>query len=79
MVMCHMLADTSAELMAMARTIGVNPKWIQCEGTHREHFDVCLAKRALAVKAGALELGYVDLCVFLNRKRKESEARNGKS
>ena len=77
MIMCHMLADTSVELLAMVRTIGVDPKRIRCEGTHREHFDVCRSKRALAVKAGAKELDYVGLCVFLNRKRIESEARNG--
>jgi hypothetical protein len=56
MVMCHMLADTTDELLAMAVRIGVDPKWIQKAGTHREHFDVSLAKRALAVEAGAVEV-----------------------
>jgi hypothetical protein len=56
MVMFHMIADTSEELLAMADKIGVARKWIQYPGTYREHFDICKAKRALAVKAGAVEI-----------------------
>jgi hypothetical protein len=55
MVMCHMTADSSEELLAMARTIGVSERWIQEPGTWQEHFDISLGKRALAVKAGAVE------------------------
>ena len=54
--MCHMIADTSEELLAMADRIGVQRKWIQYPGTYREHFDIALTKRALAVKAGAKEI-----------------------
>lgn len=56
MVMCHMIADTKVELLVMASRIGVNPKWIQKEGTYKEHFDIALSKRALAVKLGAVEI-----------------------
>lgn len=56
MKMCHMLADTTGELLAMADTIGVQRKWLQKPGTPHEHFDVASAKRALAVKAGAVEI-----------------------
>ncbi|MFB2562445.1 DUF4031 domain-containing protein [Rhizobium sp. IMFF44] len=64
MVMCHMWADTDAELLTMADKIGVNRKWIQGHpklsfGKHRNaswvHFDIALSKRAIAVKAGAVE------------------------
>lgn len=48
MVMCHMLADTDAELHAMAKKIGVKRKWYQVD-----HYDICLSKRKLAVKHGA--------------------------
>jgi hypothetical protein len=56
LVMCHMVADTSEELKAMAAKIGVQAKWIQYPNTLREHFDICLSKRSLAVKYGAIEV-----------------------
>jgi len=56
MVMCHMAADSTDELLAMADRIGVNRKWIQYPGSYREHFDICAAKRKLAVNAGAEEV-----------------------
>lgn len=55
MVMCHMTADSTEELLAMADKIGVARRWIQYPGTWKEHFDIALSKRALAVKAGAIE------------------------
>jgi hypothetical protein len=61
MIMYHMIADTSEELLAMANKIGVAPKWIQSAGTHREHFDVCQTKRALAVRCGAKEITWREL------------------
>lgn len=61
MLMCHMMADTSAELLAMADKIGVQRKWIQKAGTVYEHFDVSKALRAKAVELGALEVSSRDL------------------
>ncbi len=58
MKMCHMFADSTEELQAMADRIGVQRKWIQYPGTIREHFDIALSKRALAVAAGAVEIEY---------------------
>lgn len=64
MVMCHMWADTDAELLAMADRIGVQRKWIQGHSTlsfgkHRNaswvHFDIAQSKRTLAVKHGAIQ------------------------
>jgi len=54
MLMCHMLADTREELHAMADTIGVPRRWFQ--DMRRPHYDICQAKRALAVRAGAVEM-----------------------
>ena len=56
MLMCHMLADSTAELLSMADRIGVARKWIQHPGTFQEHFDICLAKRLIAVREGAVEI-----------------------
>jgi len=56
MLMCHMLADSTEELLEMVDKIGVQRKWIQDAGTYNEHFDICLAKKALAIKHGAKEV-----------------------
>ena len=56
MVMCHMIADSTKELLAMADRIGVQRKWIQHAGTSREHFDICLSKRVAAIRMGALPI-----------------------
>ena len=56
MKMSHLYADTHDELIAMVDTIGVQRKWIQHKGDpKREHFDIALGKRRLAVAAGAVE------------------------
>lgn len=55
-VMCHMLADSDEELLAMADRIGVQRKWHQHPGTAKSHFDIALSKRALAVQHGAVEI-----------------------
>lgn len=69
MIMCHMLADTTAELLAMARLIGVNAKWIQRAGTSHEHFDIALSKRATAVSLGALEITWKQAGAMTARRR----------
>ena len=51
MIMCHMLADTAEELHAMADRLGIDRRHCQ-----RDHYDICLSKRAKAVKAGAVEI-----------------------
>lgn len=67
MIMCHMMADTTEELLAMATKIGVAHKWIQYPGTNKEHFDVCLKKKALALKHGAQECGWKEIMNLSNR------------
>lgn len=56
MIMCHMIADTTAELFSMVDGIGVARRWIQYAGTPREHFDICRSKRSAAIAAGAVEI-----------------------
>lgn len=68
MVMCHMIADTPTELDRMADKIGVARKWKQYPGTSREHYDICLSKRVLAVKAGAIEVTMRDLVTKMKSK-----------
>ncbi len=69
MVMCHMIADTSEELHAMAARIGVARRWCQDEGTYREHYDIALTKRAAAVAAGAIEVTQLGLGRIMRVKR----------
>lgn len=69
MKMCHMVADTTAELLEMADRIGVQRKWLQLAGTPKEHFDIATSKRALAVAAGAVEITMSDTGRLVRQKR----------
>lgn len=51
MKMCHMMADSLEELHEMADSIGVARRHFQ-----GDHYDICQAKRRLAVKNGAEEI-----------------------
>lgn len=75
MKMCHMAADTTRELLMMADRIGVDRKWIQKAGTAKEHFDICLTKRRLAVAFGAKQITWGEM-IGLMRKKLENERRN---
>src|ERR1700749_795038 len=66
MKMSHMIADTSKELRAMAKKIGVKQKWIQDEGTYSEHFDISLSKRKIAIEKGAKPISFMDFGRMLN-------------
>lgn len=68
MTMCHMIADTTQELLAMADQIGVNRRWIQNPGTPREHFDICLTKKAKALKLGATEVTWRELYKIIQKR-----------
>lgn len=68
MKMCHMIADSTEELNAMADKIGVARKWIQKAGHPHEHYDICQAKRQLAVANGAIVINRKDLATILNKR-----------
>lgn len=70
MKMCHMLADTSEELHAMATRIGVPRKWVQHEGTPREHYDICSSARQKALVFGAQVVDSRGIAEVLRRKRR---------
>ena len=55
MIMCHLVADTPAELLEMAQRIGIKLHWFQATAS-TPHFDISLSKRQLALDAGALPL-----------------------
>ncbi len=70
MVMCHMIADTRKELLGMVDKIGVDRKWIQNSGTAREHFDISLGKRKLALFNGAREISVRGLVEMLRSRER---------
>ena len=71
MIMCHMIADSTEELLAMAGRIGVSRRWLQKAGTADEHFDISLAMRAKAVAAGAIEVTRKELAKRCIARRNE--------
>lgn len=73
--MCHMLADSTEELLAMADRIGVDQKYIQKAGTPHEHFDIPTHRRRLAVLYGAVEITMLEAGRFVGARRKAQEAR----
>lgn len=54
MIMCHMLADSIAELHEAARMTGMLRIWYQ--PVNHPHYDLNLARRAIAVRNGAIEV-----------------------
>lgn len=70
MKMCHLIADTTDELLAMCKKIGVQAKWIQHKGTSNEHFDICLSKKAIAIQFGAIEINFRDYAKMVNNREK---------
>ncbi len=70
MIMCHMIADTSVELAAMAVKLQIPLKWMQKQGTPEEHYDICLSKKKLAIKYyGAKEITSKELINKIKVKR----------
>lgn len=64
---CHLMTDgDEAELIAFARRIGLQTAWIQ-RGT-RLHFDLTPKKRAMAVRAGAVEITRQEYFTLVERK-----------
>jgi hypothetical protein len=70
MIMCHMVADTLDELFKMADRIGVSSRWFQAKSV-LPHFDICLAKRATAIRLGAIEIGRKELVARIRAARTE--------
>ena len=64
MRMSHLVADSEAELHAMADRIGVARRWYQ-----GDHYDVCQSKRALAIRFGAVAIMARDLGEWRRQRR----------
>jgi len=70
---CHMIADTPAELHAMAGEIGLRREWVQSSSRGDLHYDLVPTKRELAIKYGALALKRYDFARKLRQLRRERQ------
>ncbi len=55
MVMNHLFADSLEELHLFVDKLGINRKYFQKNASF-PHYDICLSKKELALKNGAIEL-----------------------
>lgn len=69
-LMCHMVADSEEELHAMATSLGMERRWHQKPGTHHSHYDIPIAKKAAALRLGAIEVSRRQLALFLRQRRR---------
>jgi hypothetical protein len=66
---CHLVADTRAELVAFAETIGMRARWVQGDDRRGYHFDLVPPRRAAAVARGAVEVDARRLIEVLKKTR----------
>ncbi len=67
LTLCHLIADTEAELHAMAAKIGIERRWFQPD--HIPHYDISVKKRDLALKMGAIAIDRQKLAALMERYR----------
>lgn len=68
--LCHMVADTHAELLRMLEKLRVRRRWIQQPGTYREHYDLSWPKRRDALERfGAVEVTQRQLAEIVRARR----------
>lgn len=75
MIMCHCIADTQQELFDMMDKIGVKRKWVQDYNSPREHFDISLSKKKIAISFGAKEITMRELAT-ITANRKDNNSKN---
>lgn len=66
MKMSHLIADSEEELHEMADKIGLRRSWYQ-----GDHYDISLTHRKIAVREGAVEVGYHQLAYMSKRQKIE--------
>lgn len=77
-VSAHLMASSTAELLAFAARLGLRAEWIQHRGEVKEHFDLMGQSRCDAAQAAGAEL--VDRREFVRRlqlRRQESAMKPG--
>lgn len=69
MLMSHMVADTEAELHAMAGHLGLRRTWFQNKPRGTPHYDVSVNMRERALQAGAIPVDREGLVGVIRRLR----------
>jgi hypothetical protein len=54
----HLMADSTEELQAFGDRLGLRRTWLQLGGTALEHYDLTEARRTVALRMGAVPIGY---------------------
>lgn len=70
MIISHMFADTSEELLQMATQLGIDHKYIQFPGTPSECFNVCMKDRTAAVIKGARKTTFLQFTKLSDLKKR---------
>lgn len=75
-VWSHLLSDQPGEagrreLLAFAERLGIETRWLQKPGTHREHFDVTEPTRQRALALGAVPIRYGRAVAAITRAKRE--------
>ena len=66
---CHMVADSTEELVGFATRLGLRRSWMQHPGKYSEHYDLTSPRRAEAVNMGAIEISHRELVEKMRAKR----------
>ena len=69
MLMSHLVADTEAELHAMAGHLGLRRTWFQNKPRGTPHYDVSQSVRERALQAGAVPVDRAGLVQVIRRLR----------
>jgi hypothetical protein len=72
MKMCHMIADSLAELHELAEKIGMKLEWFQGDSSF-PHYDVSLMRRGKAIAFGAIELERRGMAIKIRELKKTEE------
>ena len=69
MLMSHLLADTTQELIDAEQALGLPTGCVQFTGTDKEHLDISESKRTLAIRMGAKQVSSKELIQIIRTRR----------
>ncbi len=69
-VLCYMVADTEAEMHAMAQLIGVRRRWCRTD-LYGPLYRICRAMKARAIRNGAKEVTQREFVQIVRRSKRE--------